>query len=110
MKNNIGFARTRNGTAIPLGKVPELPLEDFRRIVLDAVSDGGRVAALFGHLDSVSGVVGLYVVVSDSRRSQLHVGRTTLPSDRYPALSPECPQVHLFERELAEQYGVRPEG
>ena len=28
----------------------------------------------------------------------------------FPRLTPDCPQVHLFERELAEQYGVRPEG
>ena len=35
---------------------------------------------------------------------------TTLDSDRFPSLTPDCPQVHLFEREIAEQYGVRPEG
>jgi Ni,Fe-hydrogenase III large subunit len=34
----------------------------------------------------------------------------TLDSDRFPSLTPNCPQAHLFERELAEQYGVRPEG
>jgi Ni,Fe-hydrogenase III large subunit len=28
----------------------------------------------------------------------------------YPSLTPDCPQVHLFERELAEQFGVQPEG
>ncbi|HEV8266802.1 MAG TPA: hydrogenase, partial [Thermoanaerobaculia bacterium] len=30
--------------------------------------------------------------------------------DRFPALTPDCPQVHLFEREIAEQVGVRPDG
>jgi len=30
--------------------------------------------------------------------------------EQFPSLTPECPQVHLFERELAEQYGVRPTG
>ncbi|MFI5461379.1 MAG: NADH-quinone oxidoreductase subunit C, partial [Isosphaerales bacterium] len=43
-------------------------------------------------------------------RALLRVGKTTLDSDRFPSLTPDCPQVHLFERELAEQYGVRPEG
>ncbi len=35
---------------------------------------------------------------------------TTLESDRFPSMTPDCPQVHLFEREIAEQYGVRPDG
>ena len=29
---------------------------------------------------------------------------------RYPSLTPECPQAHLFEREMAEQFGIIPEG
>jgi Ni,Fe-hydrogenase III large subunit len=35
---------------------------------------------------------------------------TTEVGDRYPALTPECPQAHWFEREIAEQWGVVPEG
>ncbi len=30
--------------------------------------------------------------------------------DRYPALTPDCPQAHWFEREIAEQWGVAPDG
>ena len=52
----------------------------------------------------------LYAVLADSVRALLRVGKTTLDSDRFPSLTPDCPQVHLFEREIAEQYGVRPEG
>ncbi len=40
----------------------------------------------------------------------MRVGKATLDSDRFPSLTPDCPQVHLFEREIAEQYGVCPEG
>ena len=49
-------------------------------------------------------------MLADAARSVLRVGRTVLDGDQYPALTPECPQAHLFEREIAEQYGVRPEG
>ncbi len=31
-------------------------------------------------------------------------------SDAYPALTPDCPQAHWFEREIAEQWGVAPRG
>jgi Ni,Fe-hydrogenase III large subunit len=54
--------------------------------------------------------VDLYAVLADSTRALLRVGRTTLASDTFPSLTPDCSQVHLFEREIAEQYGVRPEG
>jgi Ni,Fe-hydrogenase III large subunit len=35
---------------------------------------------------------------------------TTEVGASYPALTPECPQAHLFEREVWEQTGVKPEG
>jgi Ni,Fe-hydrogenase III large subunit len=61
-------------------------------------------------LNTVSNDVELYAVIADSHRAQFHVGKTRLESDHYQALTPDCPQVHLFEREIAEQYGVRPDG
>jgi Ni,Fe-hydrogenase III large subunit len=85
-----------------------MPVIDFRRGVLDAVAGGQRVAALFGDAPPTTGNVDLYVVLADATRGLLRVGKTTLDLDRFPSLTPDCPQVHLFERELAEQYGVRP--
>ena len=104
------FAALRTGQAIPRAQVPQLPFADFRRTVVDAVKSGQRVAALFGDVADSSGGVDLYAVLADSARGLLRVGTTTLDSDQFPSLTPDCPQVHLFEREIAEQYGVRPEG
>src|SRR5205823_1744879 len=109
MNGNIGFATIRNAAAVPSRDVPELPLDDFRRAIIDAVAAGGRVAAVLGHHDEATNGVEIYAVVGDSMRARLHVGKTRLMDNRYEAMTPECPQVHLFERELAEQYGVRPE-
>ena len=108
--NDKAFAVSRNGKAIPRGQVPWLSFDDFRGTIVDAVAGGQRVAALFGDAPSSNGSVDLYAVLADSDRAMLRVGRTTLDSDRYPSLTPECPQVHLFEREVAEQYGVCPDG
>lgn len=110
MNSQIGFARTRNGTAIPCTGVPELPFAEFRNAIVESVADGGRVAAFFGHVAAASGAVDIYAVVTDRFRAQIHVARTRLESNSYPSLTPDCPSLHLFERELAEQYGVRPEG
>jgi Ni,Fe-hydrogenase III large subunit len=108
--NNQGFAALHARQAIPRGQVPQIPFADFRGSIVDAVAGGQRVAALFGDATDSTGKVDLYAVLADSSRAQLRVGKATLDSDRFPSLTPDCPQVHLFEREFAEQFGVRPEG
>jgi Ni,Fe-hydrogenase III large subunit len=90
-----------------------LSWRDFQDTIVEAVAGGQRVAALFA--DAPSGKdsganVDVYAILADSARALLRVGRTTLDSEGFPSLTPECPQVHLFEREIAEQYGVVPQG
>ena len=103
-----GFAGLHVCEALPLEKLPRLGWPDFRAALLQGVTAGQRVAAFFA--DASDGPVDLYAVLADSARAILRVGATRLGSESFPALTPECPQVHLFEREIAEQYGVRPEG
>jgi Ni,Fe-hydrogenase III large subunit len=105
-----GFVSLRNGQTLPRAAVQEISSADFRKNVLDAVAAGRRVAALFADASAGSDDVVLYAVLADSAHSLLHVGKTRLEGDRFPALTPDCAQVHLFEREIAEQFGVRPEG
>ena len=99
------FAPMRNGQALPLAQVPELPPADFRAAVIQGVRDGQRLACLCADRE-----LNLYAVLAEDARGRLLVGRARLERPAYPALTPECPQAHLFERELAEQYGIRPEG
>lgn len=99
----------RVGQAAPKAGVAEVPFADFRRAVLAAVSRGQRVAVLFGDASPGPDVT-LYAVLADSARALLRVLRTRIDADGFPSLTPDCPQVHAFEREVAEQFGVRPEG
>ena len=46
----------------------------------------------------------------EPERGRSGVARATLVGERFPSLTPSCPQAHWFERELAEQWGVVPEG
>jgi Ni,Fe-hydrogenase III large subunit len=103
------FATMRSAQAIPRRQLPELSVAEFRDNIVDAVAGGQRVAAFFGDT-TANGKVELYAILSDSVHAQLRVAKTTLDSDSFPSLTPDCPQVHLFEREIAEQYGVCPEG
>ena len=104
------FASVRPGRAIPREQIPAFPFPAFRRIVVNAANGGLRVAALFGDAPDAGESVSLYVALADHKRGRFRVAQTRLESDRFESLTPDCPQVHLFEREIAEQYAVRPEG
>src|SRR5437870_2707836 len=108
--NTSGFAVLRTGRAMPRGQIAQVSFEAFRRTIVDAVAGGQRVAALFGDAPTPTAKVDLYAVLADSARALLRVGKATVDSDKFASLTPDCPQVHLFEREIAEQYGVCPEG
>ncbi len=98
-----------NGDTAAVERVPLLGMREFRDAVIGRVNDGGaRIAALFGSAQSDDSVR-LICVLAHGRSSTLEVCATEL-AEQYPALTPDCPAAHWFEREIAEQLGVRPEG
>jgi len=99
-----------NGRSIATDSIPVLTLEVFQTAILDAVAQGQRVAAMFGAAGARSEAIELYVILADDGENSLGAARTTIASDAFPSLTPRCPQVHLFEREIAEQFGLCPTG
>jgi len=95
------------GEAVPRAAVPRLTLDALAAEVLAGVARGGRVVALFGH-PAAAGVE-LLAVLGDPAEGVVRIGAAPV-GEAFPSLTPACPQVHLFEREIAEQWGVRPEG
>jgi Ni,Fe-hydrogenase III large subunit len=98
----------RNRRAIPLASVPQEPVEGFRRTVVDAVGHGWRLVALFGFPEA-HGRTRLLAILAQDERGELGATSTAV-TGRYPALTPECPEAHYFEREIAEQCGIVPDG
>ena len=100
----------RNGEAVSLAKVPVLDFSKFRdEVVVRAAWGSTRLAALFGQPRDDGGVR-LYAVLTDPTEGLITACATDLHEDRYPALTPDCPRAHNFEREIAEQWGVVPVG
>ena len=97
-----------NTGVVALEGVPVLSPADFRERVLTDYENGGRLAALFGQPAS-GDRLRLLAVVAHEAESLLHLW-TTEVGDTFRSLTPDCPQAHGFEREIAEQWGVRPEG
>jgi Ni,Fe-hydrogenase III large subunit len=98
---------TWNGEAVDARTVPVLPVERFRSIVIEIVRAGGRISALFGR--PAGGRVLLTAVLADDPEGKLGLLSTEVDG-AYPALSAEVAAAQGFEREIAEQFGIRPEG
>ncbi|MBJ6727870.1 hydrogenase large subunit [Geomesophilobacter sediminis] len=100
---------TQNGNAIRRADIPLLSPDRFQENLVEALDSGWRVVSYFGVPEG--GELFLHAVLSSKKEGTLGVVATSLEGKRsFPSLTPCAPQVHLFEREIAEEYGVTFEG
>ena len=98
----------RNAQPTRLHDVPVLSVREFRDGILVDVEHGARIVALFGYPEDTEHVR-LIATLAHADDGTVAISSTVV-TDAYPALTPDCPQAHGFERELAEQWGVHPAG
>lgn len=103
------FLPLRNGVVASLRDVPVLSLEALQGALLEEVALGARVVSLFVDPRGEGGPE-LFAVLAEDEAGRLGIARARVTGNTFPSLTPLCPQVHLFEREIAEQTGWRPEG
>src|SRR5262249_54785132 len=97
-----------NGAAASLDKLPRHDYGAFSRLISTAPGRGRRVSALF--VRPLGDRLQAVTVLAADADGVLELAAAELPGDSVPSLTPACPEVHLFEREMAEQWGVRPLG
>ncbi|HSP17390.1 MAG TPA: hydrogenase [Thermoanaerobaculia bacterium] len=106
---NDAFLIRRNAEPARLADLPIVPQGAFHNAIADAViGDECRVVSFFGRQHD--GRVELIAVLADESTSELGFIRTGVEGSRFPSLTIECPEVSLFEREIAEQFEVTPAG
>jgi Ni,Fe-hydrogenase III large subunit len=98
------FLTIRNGERLGRDRIPRLSFDELRTQALQIVGDGGKVVQFFAFEED--GNLVLLVVL---RTDQLLVASSEAP-ETYESLSVDCEAFHLFEREIAEQFGLVPEG
>ena len=98
----------RNGDAVSIAEIPNTSFADFLEQILQANENGARIATLFGQPIG-SDKIRLFVTLANDAEGQLALWSTEI-NESFPSLTPACAQAHWFEREIAEQWGVRPEG
>jgi len=99
-----------NAQSIPLSSIIPLEFDAFSNAIVKAVSEGKRVCAFFGTPGKKPNLTEVFIVLADDNRNQLMVARSTIEGPSFRSLTPRCPQVHLFEREIAEQFGLAATG
>ncbi|MDA3957135.1 NADH-quinone oxidoreductase subunit C [Oceanispirochaeta sp.] len=104
------LATMTNGDSILIKEIPLLEINIFSETIIEAVNRGQRVSALFGVKTENADATALYVILADDESNQLNVGKTIIKGAEFPSITARCPQVHLFEREIAEQFGIIPMG
>jgi len=95
----------KNGEVVDRRRIPHVNFARFFRIMTDFVANNGYIVQLFAYAEE--GRSKLLAVV---RASNLYV-ITTEVDDEFPSLTFTIgTKFHMFEREIAEQYGIRPAG
>jgi len=98
----------RNGEAISLKQVAVAAIPKLRDHIIAAVATGQRLAAFFG-MRCGRRTVRLFALLADDPKGVVNL-LCADAKEAFPSLTPDCPQAHLFEREIYEQFGLLPEG
>jgi len=90
-----------------IGEIPLVDNHAFRKGVIDTLSAGSRIFGLFA--SPVGQKMRLFAVLGHGGTSRINIISSTV-GDAFPSLTPDCPQAERFEREIAEQWSIRPVG
>ncbi len=121
--------------AIPIGWIPVLPFDEFRdtlvKLLQVGVGEGGNGTSAGGTLNGRAWASALFaqplpvasrknpdvlyrlVVIMGGDAPQwegCHRVMATTIGRSYPSLTPRCPQLHIFERVIAEKWQIVPVG
>ncbi len=100
--------KTVNAVPLATTTIPVVDTGSFRREILSAIEEGWRLLLLVGLSRNAEGTR-LLAALADDVHGEIGLIATDVAGS-YPALTPDCPAAHYFEREIHEQWAVRPEG
>ncbi|MEG2172660.1 MAG: NADH-quinone oxidoreductase subunit C [Desulfovibrionaceae bacterium] len=100
-------------SSLAVHDIPVCESSAFHADICSHVAQGWQLVCLCGMPQAVvhpqAPGIGLLAVLAHDATGMIHALRTP-PLKVYPSLTPACPQAHLFEREIYEQWGILPEG
>lgn len=94
----------KNNNTIKKTDIPIVNFEEFTHIVSDTHY---RIVNLFIHQEEYKN--NLYAIIADDINAELYIVNTIVGKE-YPSLTIKRPAVHMFEREIYENFGIKPVG
>lgn len=108
MSAGTQLARFPAGSSLPRAALPELAPAELGAALVEGVDRGQRLVAYFATRDGADGgAVRLYLVLADDAGAQLAAATARVEGESFASVAEACPQAQLFEREIAEQFGLR---
>ncbi len=96
--------QVQNGEAVSRRDIPDLPFRDFQKVVLSKTDHSGFPVQFFAYENEEKELKLITVIRSGTH---LYTAGCSLPEE-FPSLTAKCEKFHMFEREIAEQFGARP--
>ncbi len=96
-----------NAAQIAIDQLPEGPFSWLRSVILEKIAGGAFLAAFFPFQGE--GGLRLLAVLMNPAEGGMTLGAAPV-EDSFPSLANECPETQLFEREIAENWGLIPRG
>jgi Ni,Fe-hydrogenase III large subunit len=107
--NSLEYGKIeKNPGTVPLAALPLLSYARFSELCVELVKAGGRIAAYFARPQREDELE-LFAVIARDWDGELLILRCNVGRS-FSSLTLQCSEVHLFEREIAEEYGVVPSG
>lgn len=105
----MNWLEIKNLQSVSLKDIPRVHVDDLTGEIAGGVRGGKRLVQFFGNEEK--DIVTLYVILADDNSSKLFVSSSNFDGNKsYRSITPLVSSAHLFERELYEQFGIKPEG
>ncbi|WP_136809915.1 hydrogenase [Desulfosediminicola flagellatus] len=97
--------KIHNGQAILRSEIPHVSYDVFFKTLSSFVKDEGFIVQFFAYEDN-----NVYKLIAVVRNSELFVIGTETGTSFKSLTSSASEKFHMFEREIAEQFGLKPDG
>ena len=111
MNRNLYTEIKNNSFPVGLTDIPVLDYDAFYELVHDFLKDEAKHCLAYYCVES-KGLLKFYCIIADDINNNIYVFSHELKNDSpvLNSLTRVCPQLHIFEREIHENYGVQFEG
>lgn len=97
--------KIQNGKVIPRADIPQVPYDVFFKSLSDFVKNEGFVVQFFAYEEDRK-----HKMLAVVRNNELYVVGTETGRTFQSLTSAASEKFHMFEREIAEQFGLKPDG